>query len=171
MAFALAGFAYCLGSMIFGYLGDKYVSNKKLLVVGNCFMTISLVLYGPIIFDPSVSIVLGSLVISGLGTGCILVANFSVITQNAHDRNYPENVITIGRVSSVYLVYYFLGHFLGSLLAGILVDYLGMVNASCIFLIISALRLFIQIMELIFMKNKVSKRTNRNSTNWEQWIK
>ncbi|XP_066275389.1 MFS-type transporter SLC18B1-like [Branchiostoma lanceolatum] len=130
LIFLLSVGLYTLSAPLWGWLTDKGVFPRLLMVLGLLFTAASYLLIGPSPLLESIFVegndlwvVLVGLGLSGVSLGAALVPTFPELLKSAREAGLQEDSLaTYGLVSGVYNCMYSLGEFIGPTLGGFLDD-------------------------------------------------
>ncbi|XP_063225439.1 MFS-type transporter SLC18B1-like isoform X2 [Bacillus rossius redtenbacheri] len=126
MFMVISGALYTLSAPVIGRLCDTRIYPKKFIAVGSLLIIVSYVLVGPFPALPIKKtlmwmVVLG-LVVHGIGFGCILVPCFIDSLRSALAAGFPDNIVTYGLISGLWMSAFSLGAFVGPSVGGLLLD-------------------------------------------------
>lgn len=133
LMFVLNGATYSLFAPLWGWLCDKYVSPKAVVILGGLVTTAAFVVLGPAPFLPipdTLPLCIFALVLHGTGFGAELVATFTSAHKDAVANGFPDDISTYGLVSGMWTSTFALGAFIGPSAAGALFDWCGFAWAT-----------------------------------------
>jgi len=157
LIFAIAGAAYAISSYLYSKIIERWSIYDQMDVFGCVMELISFTLVGPAPYFPfagSVPLAIVGMIIHGIGSAAIYISTFTGISKLALEIGYPSSVTTYGVVSGFWLSSYYLGSFVGPIVAGILYD---QTNFSTSSLMIIALYIVSLIAIWIFYAGKPKK--------------
>ncbi|XP_045590438.1 MFS-type transporter SLC18B1 [Procambarus clarkii] len=128
LMFVLNGATYGLFAPLWGWLCDKCINPRIVVIFGAFVVTTSFILIGPAPFLPiptTLPICIIALVLHGTGFGAELVATFTSAHRDAVANGFPDDIQTYGLVSGLWTSTFALGAFIGPSAAGALFDWIG----------------------------------------------
>lgn len=161
LIFVLNGATYAISAPIWGKLCDKYLSPKFVIGIGCLVVALAFMLIGPapfIPFEPSIELIIVSLIIHGIGFGAVLVATFTGAHRDALKAGFPNNTSTFGVVSGMWTSCFALGAFIGPSCAGALMDTFGFDIAT---LFVFGLHIIVAVLVLVYMSCCTVKPLNQ----------
>ncbi|KAF5269252.1 hypothetical protein FQR65_LT02553 [Abscondita terminalis] len=133
LMFVVNGGLYAITAPAFGWICDKNVKPKVIIVIGTILVASGFCLLGPAPFLPMDTVlwvtILG-LVFHGLGMASQLVASFTDALRTSVENGLPNNLETFGLISGLWTSMFALGAFIGPSISGILYDNIGFPNAT-----------------------------------------
>ncbi|XP_042859973.1 MFS-type transporter SLC18B1-like [Penaeus japonicus] len=133
LMFVLNGATYGLFAPLWGWLCDKRI-NPRVVVVFGAFVTMAaFIIIGPSPFLPiptTMPLCIFALVLHGTGFGAELVATFTSAHKDAVANGFPDDISTYGLVSGMWTSTFALGAFIGPSAAGALFDWCGFAWAT-----------------------------------------
>lgn len=131
--FVVNGGVYAITAPGFGWICDKRVKPKVILVFGTILVAVGFSLIGPAPFFPIKTVLwvtITGLVLHGLGMSAQLVASFTDALRTSIEQGFPNNLETFGLISGLWTSAFALGAFIGPSISGILYDNIGFRNSS-----------------------------------------
>jgi len=128
LMFVLNGATYGIFAPFWGWLSDKVLEPRVVILFGSVITSISFLLVGPTPFlgiPKSLEVIIVALVLHGIGFGSELVATFSGAHRDAIRNGFPDDLSTYGLVSGLWTSTFALGAFIGPSAAGFLFDSIG----------------------------------------------
>lgn len=126
--FVITGAIYALTTPLWGKLCRRF-DTRLLCLIGALLCIVGFVLLGPLPFthvEPSLPLVITSLIFIGLGTGVKLVAALvGSFRYSIDELEMPDNKSTFGVCSSIYHTTTSIGAFVGPTIGGLLMDTAG----------------------------------------------
>jgi len=156
LMFVIEGGVYAVTAPFWGFLCDRKIQPKIIMMFGAFFVAGGFVLVGPSPFiplDTSLPLAISGLVVLGIGIGAELVAGFIAAIREATVHGFPNNLQTYGMVSGLWTSTFALGAFVGPSAAGILFDNFGF-RASTDFVIIINLLLVVCVTFFLCFEHK-----------------
>lgn len=135
--FMLRGGTFTLSSPILGFLCDKVISPKYVVLISALCGCIGFLLLGPVPFiplKPTVALCIIALSLLGVGGCGELVGGYTGSIRAALDGGLPDNIVTYGLVSGLWSTAYYLGDFLGPTITGVMIEYFGFGWSSTVIL-------------------------------------
>ncbi|KAF5270493.1 hypothetical protein FQA39_LY08371 [Lamprigera yunnana] len=154
--FVVNGGIYAITAPGFGWICDKNVKPKIVIVLGTVLVAVSFCLVGPAPFIPGKTVLwvtIIGLVLHGLGMAAQLVATFSDALQESFENGFPNNLETFGLISGLWTSMFALGAFIGPSISGILYDTIGFRNATMFICVLHVLVGIIITLFLVFHKS------------------
>ncbi|GFW65610.1 MFS-type transporter SLC18B1 [Trichonephila clavipes] len=154
--FALNGIVYALTAPVWGWLCDNKSNSLTLSLLGCSINIFSLLLIGPAPFiknEPTIWIIIISLILMGLGLGAKLVCAFTGCLQDTINRGLPPDLSTYGLVSSMIASSQSLGAFVGPSIGGYLLETLGYQRSSMTLLVLETFLIIFLIVSVANRKN------------------
>ncbi|XP_066990122.1 MFS-type transporter SLC18B1-like [Macrobrachium rosenbergii] len=129
LIFVLNGATYGIFAPLWGWLCDKKLNPRIVVIFGAIVVTITFLMIGPAPYLPvggiSIPICIAALVLHGTGFGAELVATFTSAHRDAVANGFPDDIQTYGLVSGMWTSTFALGAFIGPSAAGALFDAVG----------------------------------------------
>lgn len=128
LMFVLNGATYGLFAPLWGWLCDKVVNPRIVVIFGSVVVMSAFILIGPSPFLPiptTLPLCIVALVLHGTGFGAELVATFTSAHRDAVANGFPDDIDTYGLVSGMWTSTFALGAFIGPSAAGALFDLIG----------------------------------------------
>ncbi|XP_045129884.1 MFS-type transporter SLC18B1-like [Portunus trituberculatus] len=128
LMFVLNGATYGLFAPVWGFLCDKLINPRIVVIFGAFVVITSFTLIGPAPFLPiptTLPVCIVALVLHGTGFGAELVATFTSAHRDAVLNGFPDDIQTYGLVSGMWTSTFALGAFIGPSAAGALFDLVG----------------------------------------------
>ncbi|XP_042859974.1 MFS-type transporter SLC18B1-like [Penaeus japonicus] len=133
LMFVLNGATYSLFAPLWGWLCDKHVNPRAVVILGGLVTTAAFIILGPAPFLPipnTLPLCIFALVLHGTGFGAELVATFTSAHKDAVANGFPDDIGTYGLVAGLWTSAFALGAFVGPSVAGILFDWCGFAWAT-----------------------------------------
>ena len=133
LMFVLNGATYGLFAPVWGFLCDKKINPRFVVIFGAFVIIVSFTLIGPAPFLPiptTLPVCIVALVLHGTGFGAELVATFTSAHRDAVSNGFPDDIQTYGLVSGMWTSTFALGAFIGPSAAGALFDLVGFAWAT-----------------------------------------
>lgn len=173
LIFSIAPFVYCLSVHGWSWLIRKWFHSVLTMFIGSLLIFGSLVLLGPVPFttlESSLANVSSALFLAGLGIAC---KSACVAESSGKDLRNLKNMSNIQKqiiIPTVLCLGIYLGHFAGSLTAGLTDFYIGYRKAT---LILFALEAFAAVAAVMFSfnRNYVSKRRRESDEETQHILK
>ncbi|KAG7163416.1 MFS-type transporter SLC18B1-like [Homarus americanus] len=160
LMFVLNGATYGFFAPLWGWLCDKRINPRIVVIFGSFMVMIAFIIIGPAPFLPiptTLPLCIFALVLHGTGFGAELVATFTSAHRDAVVNGFPDDIETYGLVSGLWTSTFALGAFIGPSAAGALFDWIGFGWAS---VFVVALHLIVAIS---FILNMCCTKKKRNS--------
>lgn len=160
LMFVVNGGLYAVTAPAFGWICDKNVMPKWIIVIGTVLVATGFCLIGPAPFIPMDTVIwvtIVGLVFHGLGMAAQLVASFTDALRTSIENGFPNNLETFGLISGLWTSMFALGAFVGPSVSGFLYDNIGFRNATMFVTGIHVLVGFIITLFLVFSKPKQYK--------------
>lgn len=129
LMFVLNGATYGFFAPLWGWLSDKKVNPRVVVIFGAVVVTASFMMVGPAPYIPvekiTLPICIVALILHGTGFGAELVATFTSAHKDAVANGFPDDIQTYGLVSGMWTSTFALGAFIGPSAAGALFDTIG----------------------------------------------
>ncbi|MBO1764922.1 MFS transporter, partial [Escherichia coli] len=128
LMFVLNGATYGFFAPVWGFLCDKIINPRFVVIFGAFVVMTAFILIGPAPFLPiptTLPICIIALVLHGTGFGAELVATFTSAHRDAVKNGFPDDISTYGLVSGMWTSTFALGAFIGPSAAGALFDWVG----------------------------------------------
>lgn len=129
LMFMLNGATYGFFAPLWGWLCDKRLNPRWVVIFGALVVTTTFLMVGPAPFISTNQITLPlcivALVLHGTGFGAELVATFTSAHRDALANGFPDDIQTYGLVSGMWTSTFALGAFIGPSVAGALYDAVG----------------------------------------------
>lgn len=151
LMFVLNGATYGLFAPLWGWLCDKAVNPRLVVIFGSFVVMVAFIIIGPTPFLPiptTMPLCILALVLHGTGFGAELVATFTSAQRDAVANGFPDDIDTYGLVSGMWASTFALGAFIGPSAAGALFDLIGFGWAT-VFVVV--LHMFVAISFSLFM--------------------
>ena len=162
--FFLIGLLYATSSPLWGMSNDKGFHHPYIVLCGSSLAILSFSLIGPapyIPLDPSIILIIISIIILGISFGALMVASFVGAQKDALLLGLPDNITTFGLISGLWTSGLALGAFSGPTISGYLLDAYGFRKASLFVVCYNSLLLVAHavflIHECIYNKKKMYK--------------
>ncbi|KAK8750477.1 hypothetical protein OTU49_014848 [Cherax quadricarinatus] len=159
LMFVLNGATYGLFAPLWGFLCDKCINPRFVVIFGALVVMAAFIIIGPAPFLPiptTLPLCIIALVLHGTGFGAELVATFTSAHRDAVQNGFPDDIQTYGLVSGLWTSTFALGAFIGPSAAGALFDWIGFSWAT---VFVVALHLIVALsfsLHMCFGKKKVS---------------
>lgn len=128
LMFVLNGATYGIFAPFWGWLSDKVLQPRTVILFGSVITSLSFIMVGPtpgLGVPKSLEIIIVALVLHGIGFGSELVATFSGAHRDAIKNGFPDDLSTYGLISGLWTSTFALGAFIGPSAAGFLFDTIG----------------------------------------------
>ncbi len=131
LLFVIQGAFYGVGAPVFGFLCDKLSSTGKtaLKFSGPTLIVLGFILVGPLPFlhflHKSMTLIIVSLVLNGVGVGAEVVAGFADAQSEAIAEGFPNTTQTHGVISGLWGSAFAFGAFVGPTVSGVLFEAVG----------------------------------------------
>lgn len=129
LMFLIAPGIYAFTAPIWGWLTDQKGYVKTMIITGNIFSAVAMLMLGPtklISFLPfNLWFTIITLILLGLAIGFSLIPTFKALSNAATQIGMPQNMETQGMVSGLFNSCFSLGAFLGPTVGGVIVDKWG----------------------------------------------
>jgi len=128
LMFVLNGATYGLFAPLWGWLCDKKMNPRYVVIFGAFVIMTAFTIIGPSPFLPiptTLPLCIFALVLHGTGFGAELVATFTSAHKDAVANGFPDDIQTYGLVSGMWTSTFALGAFIGPSAAGALFDWCG----------------------------------------------
>uniref|UniRef100_UPI0037E81BEA MFS-type transporter SLC18B1 n=1 Tax=Semicossyphus pulcher TaxID=241346 RepID=UPI0037E81BEA len=119
---------YCLGSPVLGYFTDKYPGTRSwFMVIGGVATATGFCLLGPLPIlhiQSQLWLLILMLGVIGFSLGMTAIPTFPEIITHAYEHGFEEGLSTLGMVSGLFGAVWSLGMFYGSVVGGLITQYL-----------------------------------------------
>lgn len=159
--FLTLGALYMVTSPVTGYICDKIKYPTVMSILGNVFMAVAFLFYGPVPFinvAPSVPIILAMGGLTGIGNGLIMVSTFGRAQSAAIRKGFNDDIDTYLICSGMWSASFFFGNFLGPTAAGFAVESYGFASTTMVFFFIYCLVIMIDCLELTYNVKQLKKK-------------
>ncbi|XP_050723177.1 MFS-type transporter SLC18B1-like [Eriocheir sinensis] len=139
LMFVLNGATYGFFAPVWGFLCDKIINPRFVVIFGAFVVMTAFILIGPAPFLPiptTLPICIIALVLHGTGFGAELVATFTSAHRDAVKNGFPDDISTYGLVSGMWTSTFALGAFIGPSAAGALFDWVGFSWATVVVVVL-----------------------------------